>query len=144
MGAAVKTDFLVVGGGIVGLATAYHLGLRFGAPVTVLEKEPVLAAHQTGRNSGVIHSGIYYRPGSMKARTVAAGREELVRFCDEHGVAYELCGKVVVATDAAEHERLLRLRQNATANGIDVELLGPEGLRDVEPHAAGVAALRVP
>ena len=141
----VDADVVVIGGGILGLAVA--AAVLDGAPgrsVIVLEKEPVIAAHQTGRNSGVIHSGIYYRPGSLKARTVAAGRELLVRFCDEHGVAYERCGKVVVATDDAEHERLLRLQANAAANGIDVELLGPGGLRDVEPHATGVAALRVP
>jgi L-2-hydroxyglutarate oxidase len=135
----------VVGGGIVGLATAWAATKRRpGERVVVLEKEDGLAFHQTGRNSGVIHSGIYYKPGSLKARTCRAGREALLGFCQEHGVAFELCGKIVVALDESELPALEKIRERATANGARVEDLGPERLAEVEPHAAGIRALRVP
>lgn len=136
---------VVVGGGIVGLATARAvLARRPGLALTLLEKEPALARHQSGRNSGVIHTGIYYRPGSLKARMTTTGREALIALCRHEGVAVDVCGKVVVATDAVEHGRLRALRDRAVANGIEVRMLGPAGLADLEPHAAGVAAMHVP
>ena len=136
-------DVAVVGGGIVGLATAHALA-DAGLDVAVLEKEDRVAAHQSGNNSNVLHSGVYYAPGSLKAATVRAGREQLQRFCAEHGVFLDVCGKVIVATDDEELPRLDALGARAEANGIAVERLGPDGLRDVEPHATGIAALRVP
>ena len=140
-----RTDLCVVGAGIVGLATAWAATKRRpGARVVVLEKEDSLAFHQTGRNSGVIHSGIYYKPGSLKAETCRAGREALIDFCEEHGVSYELCGKVVVALNESELPALEKIRERAVANGAKVEVLGPEALAEIEPHAAGVRALRVP
>lgn len=140
-----RHDVVVVGAGIVGLATARAL-LRAepGRRVLVLDKEDRIAAHQTGRNSGVIHSGIYYAPGSEKARAVAAGRAALLELCDEHGIEYDLCGKVVVAADAPELGPLERLHERATELGIESTLLGPRGLADHEPHARGLAALHVP
>jgi len=135
----------VVGAGIVGLATAWAATKRRpDARVVVLEKEDGLAFHQTGRNSGVIHSGIYYKPGSLKAETCRAGREALLEFCQEHGVSHELCGKVVVALNESELPALEKIRDRALANGARVEELGPEQLKEIEPHAAGVRALRVP
>jgi (S)-2-hydroxyglutarate dehydrogenase len=141
-----QTDAVIVGGGIVGLATALQLlARRPGASVVVLEKEPALAAHQTGRNSGVIHSGLYYAPGSLKATTCARGRALLERFCTEHGVPFERCGKVVVATSEPEVARLDELERRGRANGLaGVRRIAPEELREREPHAAGVAALFVP
>ena len=112
--------------------------------VVVLEKEAAVATHQTGRNSGVLHSGIYYRRGSLKAETVRAGREAMLRFCAEHGIAHEVPGKVIVATAPDELDRLAALEARAHEQDIPIERLGPDGLRDVEPHAAGIAALRVP
>lgn len=135
---------VVIGGGIVGLSTAYRMTQRWpGAIVTVLEKESELALHQTGRNSGVIHSGLYYAPGSLKAKTCRAGRAELIEFCDQHGVAYELCGKVVVATSDAELGRLDELERRGAANGVSCERIDAGRLREIEPHAAGIAALHV-
>ena len=140
-----RTDLCVVGAGIIGLATAWAATKRRpGARVVVLEKEDSLAAHQTGRNSGVIHSGIYYTPGSLKAKTCRAGREALLAFCLEHEVSYELCGKVVVALEESELPTLERIHERAVANGAQVELLGPEALAEIEPHSAGIRALRVP
>ncbi len=139
-------DAIVVGGGIVGLASALALlDRRPGASLVVLEKELGLAAHQTGRNSGVIHSGLYYKPGSLKAATCLQGRRRLERFCEEHGVPFERCGKVVVATREDELPRLDELQRRGRANGlVGVELIGPALLREHEPHAAGIAALLVP
>jgi L-2-hydroxyglutarate oxidase LhgO len=127
--------FVVVGGGIVGCAVARELTLRFpGAEVTVLEKEPRLAAHQTGHNSGVVHAGLYYEPGGL-----------LTAFCAEKGLPFEECGKLVVALDREEERRLVGIFARATANGVPgVEMLGPDGIREVEPNAVGVAALRSP
>jgi L-2-hydroxyglutarate oxidase LhgO len=138
-------DVAVIGGGVVGLASALALlELRPGLSVVVLEKEPALARHQTGRNSGVIHAGLYYKPGSVKARTCARGRSLLERFCAHHGVAFDRCGKVVVATTAEEVPRLDELERRGKANGLSVVRLGQGALREREPHARGVAALFVP
>jgi L-2-hydroxyglutarate oxidase LhgO len=141
-----RADVVVLGGGIVGLATSLAvLAERPGASLVVLEKESALAAHQTGRNSGVIHAGLYYKPGSLKAATCGRGRALLERFCEEHAVRFERCGKVVVATHAGEVPRLDELERRGRANGLaGVRRLGVEELREHEPHAAGVAALFVP
>jgi len=137
---------VVVGGGILGLATARLIAREQpGAEVVVLEKEPQLALHQTARNSGVVHAGIYYEPGSLKARLCRRGVTLLRAFCAERGLPYEACGKLVVALDAAELPRLDRLEQRARANGVPgLRRLDAAGLREVEPHAAGVAALHSP
>ena len=143
--ASTHADVVIVGAGIVGLATGLAvLARRPGAKVVVLEKERELAAHQTGRNSGVIHAGLYYKPGSLKATLCARGRTMLERFCEEHGVPWERCGKVVVATRAEEVPRLDELERRGRANGLaGVRRIGPEELRAIEPHAAGVAGLFV-
>jgi (S)-2-hydroxyglutarate dehydrogenase len=136
---------LVIGGGIVGLATARAVQQRFpGRRVLLLEKEAGLAAHQTGRNSGVIHSGIYYKPGSFKARFCKAGNESMMAFCREHGIAHEMCGKVIVATEPDERRRLDGLFQRGQEHGLAVRRLGAEELRELEPECAGIAALHVP
>ncbi|MGH7963967.1 MAG: L-2-hydroxyglutarate oxidase, partial [Candidatus Binatia bacterium] len=139
-------DLTIIGGGIVGLATALHIAQRYPrVRLCVLEKEDRLAAHQTSHNSGVIHSGIYYRPGSLKAQTCVAGAKALVTFCEHHSVPYEQCGKVVVATAPAELPRLEELFRRGVANGVaGLEMIGPERLREIEPHAAGIRALSVP
>ena len=138
-------DFVVVGGGIVGLSTAKALLERHpGARLAVLEKEGSWARHQTGHNSGVIHSGIYYKPGSLKARFCREGARALVGFCEERGIEYEICGKVIVATEPRELPLLEALRERGLKNGLAIEQLDPEGLREAEPHASGLAALLVP
>ena len=139
-------DAAIIGGGIIGLSTAMHLTQRFPRlRVAVLEKEQELATHQTGHNSGVIHSGIYYRPGSHKANFCVAGVQKLLRFCDENEIEYERCGKVIVATDESELGRLDQLYQRGVANGVaGLEIIGPERLREIEPHAAGLRALWAP
>jgi L-2-hydroxyglutarate oxidase len=138
-------DFAVVGGGILGLSTARSLlGRCPDAGVLVLEKEGGWARHQTGRNSGVVHSGVYYKPGSLKARFSREGRAALVEFCREHGVAYEICGKVIVATEPQEMPLLRNLYERGLKNGLAVQKIGPEELGALEPHAAGLAAVRVP
>ena len=139
-------DVLVVGGGIVGLAVARRLQERNPSWTTlVLEKEPGVARHQTGRNSGVIHSGIYYAPGSLRARNCRRGVELLVRFCEEYGVPYSLSGKVIVAADGAERDRLGGLLRRGETNGVPgLRMLDRAGLREIEPHAEGVAALHSP
>lgn len=140
-----RVDVAVVGGGIVGLATARALLRRDPSMrVAVLEKEGSLAGHQTGRNSGVIHAGVYYRPGSEKARLCTAGRDRMVELCRERQIPFEVCGKVVVATRPEELDRLAELQRRCEANGVVVERIGPERLRELEPHAAGIAALHVP
>lgn len=143
---APEFHLLIAGGGIVGLAVALSVTEKFPrVSVTVLEKEPAVGRHQTGHNSGVIHSGLYYAPGSLKARLAVAGGEMMSQFCREHAVPYEICGKVVVATDEAELPRLAALHERGRANGLaGLELIGPERLRELEPHAAGIQALYVP
>jgi len=139
-------DVVIVGGGIVGLATAYEITLRApGLSVVVLEAEDRLAAHQSGHNSGVIHSGLYYKPNSLKARYCTEGREAMYRFCREYGIAHERCGKVVVATRNEELPVLEELKRRGQANGLrGIRLLDPAELRDHEPHVAGIAGLFVP
>ena len=138
-------DVAVIGGGIVGLATAMALAAERRLSVVVLEAESRLAAHQSGNNSGIIHAGLYYKPGSLKARNCVEGREAMYRFCDEHGIRAERCGKLVVATEERELPRLDELERRGRANGLDgLERLGPEGIREREPHAAGIAGLWVP
>ena len=135
----------MIGGGIVGLATARSLADKGVGSLVVLEAENELALHQTGRNSGVIHSGLYYRPGSDKARFCASGRGALYRFCDDNEIAYRRCGKLVVAVDDSELPALDRLAERADANGLEgVERLDAAGIRDKEPSAVGVGALWVP
>jgi L-2-hydroxyglutarate oxidase len=139
-----RADVVVVGGGIVGLATARALRHRHPwARIVVVEKEPAVGTHQSGRNSGVIHAGVYYEPGSEKARLCAAGRASMVAYCKEQDVAHEVCGKVVVAVDDDERNRLAELERRCAANGVRARIIGPGELHDIEPHAAGVAALHV-
>ena len=136
----------IVGGGIVGLATALALSERVAAAgIVVLEKERDVGQHQTGHNSGVIHAGIYYRPGSHKARLCVEGGQLLTDFCDAHGIRYERCGKVIVATEASELPRLQTLYERAVANGVPgVAMITAEQLRTIEPHARAVQALHSP
>ena len=138
-------DFAVIGGGIVGLSTARALLERHpGARLVVLEKEEGWARHQTGHNSGVIHSGIYYKPRSFKARFCRTGARALVEFCRERGIEYEICGKVIVATEPDELPLLENLYERGLENGLEVERIGPDELAQIEPHATGLAAIRVP
>lgn len=141
-----KYDIAIVGGGIIGLAVGRELSIRYpGQKIAILEKEPRTGAHQTSHNSGVIHSGLYYRPGSFKAQFCVAGAEAVKRYCQEHDLPYEVCGKVVVATNDQELERLETLYQRGTANGVQgIELIGPERLKELEPHAAGIKAILCP
>ncbi|MCB9870657.1 MAG: L-2-hydroxyglutarate oxidase [Planctomycetes bacterium] len=140
-----QADLVVIGGGIVGLATGWQAQRRrLGLGVTVLEKEPALGQHQTGRNSGVIHTGVYYRPGSLKAKNCTEGRTALIEFCREHRIAHEICGKVIVAVDDRERPRLHDLHERAQANGVPCDRIGPERLAEIEPSASGVEALWVP
>jgi len=138
-------DFVVIGGGIVGLSTARALLERHpGARLLLLEKEGGWARHQTGHNSGVIHSGIYYKPGSYKARFCLEGARALVEFCRERGIEYEICGKVIVAVEPGELPLLDALYERGLKNGLEVEKIGPGELKEIEPHASGLAAIRVP
>jgi (S)-2-hydroxyglutarate dehydrogenase len=139
-------DVVVIGGGIVGLSVAREIVRRFpGLRLVLLEKEPLLAQHQTGHNSGVIHSGVYYKPGSLKARMCVEGAAAMIGFCREHGIAHEVCGKVIVATREEEVPRLEELRRRGEVNGIrGLRLITPEELREIEPHCAGVRALHIP
>jgi L-2-hydroxyglutarate oxidase LhgO len=141
-----RERFVVVGAGIVGLATAREISLRRpDASVTVVDKEHSVAAHQTSHNSGVVHAGLYYRPGSLKARLCVLGRRLLEEFCAERGISYQKCGKVVVARTADEIPALRTVEARATANGVPgLRWLDPAGLAEVEPYAAGVAALHSP
>ncbi|MFF5567929.1 L-2-hydroxyglutarate oxidase [Streptomyces sp. NPDC012623] len=137
-------DVLVIGGGIVGLSTAYALTRAApGTRVVVLEKERGPARHQTGHNSGVIHSGVYYRPGSLKARYAVRGSAELIAFCERHGIAHEITGKLIVATRRDELPRLHALAQRGRENGIPVRELGPAQIVEYEPQVRGLAAIRV-
>jgi L-2-hydroxyglutarate oxidase len=138
-------DLIVVGGGIVGLATAYRFTNRYpGKRVVVLEKEAHVAEHQTGRNSGVLHSGIYYKPGSLKATNCRAGKKALEIFCANEGIAHEICGKVIVAVTDADLPALQRIYERGVANGVSCVLIDRARLAELEPFAAGVKAIHVP
>jgi (S)-2-hydroxyglutarate dehydrogenase len=135
----------IVGGGIVGLATAWQLGERYPhLSVLVLEKEASIGEHQTGHNSGVMHSGIYYKPLSLRAVNCRAGKRALEQFCTQHGLSFEICGKVIVAVDEVELPRLLSIFERGQQNGVRCELIGRERLKELEPHTAGVQAIHVP
>jgi L-2-hydroxyglutarate oxidase LhgO len=139
-------DITIIGGGIIGLSTAMQLAERYPRlKLLLLEKETQLAKHQTGHNSGVIHSGIYYKPGSLKAQTCVSGRLALLEFCDRHNIPYDLCGKVIVAPHLEELPRLDELLRRGTANGVPgLEMIGPERLKEIEPYANGIKALYAP
>jgi len=140
-----STDILIIGAGIVGLATAYTLTQQYpDKRITVLEKEAGLAQHQTGHNSGVLHSGVYYKPGSLKAVNSLAGRRAMLEFCDRESIPYKLCGKVIVAVGEGDESRLEMLHERGIANGIAVEVIGRDRLDELEPHAAGNRALYLP
>src|SRR5215472_15760211 len=139
-------DVVVVGAGIVGVASARELlRRRPGLRLALIDKESRIGVHQTGHNSGVIHSGIYYAPGSLKARLCVAGARELYAYCEANGIPTERCGKVIVATEQSELGRLQDLHERGRANGVEgLELIGPERLRELEPHCAGIRALWSP
>ena len=139
-------DIIIVGGGIVGAATFYQLQLRFpNRSLLLIEKEKELAHHQTGNNSGVIHSGLYYPPGSLKAKNCVDGRRALVQFAKDHGIPHDVCGKVVVAVDESELSMLERIEGIGRKNEIEgLERITGDQLREIEPHCKGIAALHVP
>ncbi|MFQ4145134.1 L-2-hydroxyglutarate oxidase [Chlorogloeopsis sp. ULAP02] len=137
-------DFAIIGGGIVGLSTGMALGKRYPhARILVLEKESKWAFHQTGNNSGVIHSGIYYKPGSFKAKFCRNGCHSMVEFCKEHGIDYEVCGKVIVATEEEELPRLENLYKRGLENGIEIKRISPEEVKEIEPHVRCVGGIHV-
>lgn len=140
-----KSDYVIIGGGLVGLSTAYQILLaKPGASVHVLEKESSVATHQSTRNSGVVHTGIYYKPGSFKARLCVEGRRSVLEFAKKHGVTHSICGKLIVATSESQLEQLKNLHSRAQNNGVNVELLSPEQIKEREPYVAGVGGLWVP
>jgi L-2-hydroxyglutarate oxidase len=141
-----KIDVVVIGGGIVGLSSALNiLKQRPGLSLYVCEKEVELACHQTGHNSGVIHSGIYYKPGSLKAQTCLSGYQQLIAFCREESIAYDICGKLIVATQKEQLPVLQQLFERAQAHGlVGVKKLSKEGMKDIEPHVAGIEGLYIP
>jgi (S)-2-hydroxyglutarate dehydrogenase len=141
-----RFDVVVVGAGIIGLAVARELQARRpGLEIAVVDKEPIVGAHQTGRSSGVVHRGVYYAPGSLKARLCVDGAERLLAYCEERGIPVLRCGKVVIATTAEELPRLDELHRRSLANGVpDVELIDGERLRELEPHVAGLRAVHSP
>ena len=141
-----RFDVLIIGGGVVGLAVALEITRRYpGRKLLLVEKENRVAAHQSGHNSGVIHSGIYYKPGSLKARLCVSGAAAMVEFCRQHGISHNVCGKVIVATKTEELPRLEDLQRRGQANGLTgLRMISPEELREIEPHAKGIRALIVP
>ncbi len=142
----VKNDVIIIGGGIVGMATGLKLSIKNpNLSILILEKEDRIAPHQTGNNSGVIHSGIYYKPGSLKAVNCRDGYNQLIRFCDDENIPYELCGKVIVATSEDELPTLDMLLERGTANGLKgLKMLTPEEIHEIEPHVNGIKGIRVP
>jgi L-2-hydroxyglutarate oxidase len=139
------SDTLIVGGGIVGLATAYQLLERYpDKKVTVLDKEAEVAHHQTGHNSGVLHSGIYYKPGSLKAKNCREGKKAMEAFCAAENIDYEICGKVIVALNESELPALDRIFERGRANGVNCQIIDRDRLGELEPHAAGIKAIHVP
>lgn len=138
-------DVIIVGGGIVGLATAYKLTLQHpDKKILVLEKEKEVASHQTGHNSGVIHSGIYYKPGSYKARNCVEGRRELVKFAKEYHIPHDICGKIIVATHESELAHMNKVYQNGLANGVeDIEIIDSNRIKEIEPHCEGISGIWV-
>ena len=140
-----QTDIIIIGGGIVGLATAYQFTLDYPLlKITLLEKEQQLAAHQTGHNSGVLHTGIYYKPGSLKALNCIEGKSRMEDFCRKEGIDYEICGKVIVAISEAELPALETIYQRGRTNGVSCEMINSEKLHELEPHVAGIKAVHVP
>ena len=140
-----QNDLIIIGGGIVGLATAYRFLERYpGKRVVVLEKEAQIARHQTGRNSGVLHTGIYYRPGSLKALNCRAGKLAMEEFCQREQIPFVMCGKIITAVDEIELPRMEMLLERGKANGVVCERIGPERIRELEPEAVGLAAIHVP
>ena len=140
-----QTDIIIIGGGIVGLATAYQFTLHYPRlKITLLEKEPNLAIHQTGHNSGVLHTGIYYKPGSLKAINCRQGKTSMEEFCLKEGIDFEICGKVIVAVSENELSALETIYQRGRTNGVLCEMICAEKLHELEPHVAGIKALHVP
>ncbi len=141
-----KTDFIIIGGGIVGLSTAYNLKKQNNKlKVIVLEKESKIALHQTGHNSGVIHSGIYYKPGSLKAINCKRGYEQLIQFCNENGIKYDLCGKIIVATEKEEVPIMAGIYDRGVANGLlGIKKINAQEIREIEPHCTGIEGIWVP
>ena len=139
-----ESDLIVIGGGIVGLATAYRFLERFpGKTVTVLEKEASVAKHQTGRNSGVMHTGIYYRPGSLKALNCRAGKKAMEEFCTKENIPFDLCGKIIVAVEECEMPRMELLLERGPQNGVVCNRITPEQIRELEPHCVGLAGIHI-
>ena len=139
------TDIVIIGGGIIGLATAYQLTRSHpNKSILLIEKEATLAFHQTGRNSGVLHTGIYYRPGSLRAQNCRAGKQAMEEFCQAEGVPYDICGKVIVAVCPDEFPALERIYERGQANGVKCEIIDRDRLHELEPHAAGLKAIHVP
>ena len=140
-----QADVVIVGGGIVGLATAYRLTTANpDRQIVLIEKEPEVGTHQSGHNSGVLHSGIYYKPGSLKAQNCRTGKAAMEEFCEREGIDYEICGKVIVAVDDSEVPAMEKIYERGQANGVTCEIIGPERLKEIEPYAAGVKAIYVP
>jgi (S)-2-hydroxyglutarate dehydrogenase len=141
-----KYDFIIIGGGIVGLATSWRLIQNHPKlKIAIIEKENSVAAHQTGHNSGVIHSGIYYKPGSLKAKNCIAGYQQMLEFCDTYGIPYDLCGKVIVATSVSEIPELDKLYQRGLENGLDkISILSAEETKEIEPNVTAVKSIKVP
>ena len=141
-----RVDVLMVGAGIVGLATAWELAQRHpDLVIAVVDKEPEAGAHQSGHNSGVLHSGVYYAPGSLKAKLCVEGKQQMIAFAEEHGIDYELCGKLIVATDESELDRLHAIHERGVGNGVQgLDVIDGDRIRELEPHAAGIRAVHSP